>query len=171
MKKVLFSLAIALITSVGIANAQAVKLGHIDTGKLLELMPEMKGAQDDLKKISDDMQGQFESMQKELEKKYMDYQEAVNNKVSDAVLAIKEQELKDMNNRIEEYKQAASESLGVKQEEIVKPILDKAKKAIEDVAKDGNYMYIFDSAQGGGILYGMESQDIMPLVKKKLGIL
>jgi outer membrane protein len=51
----------------------------------------------------------------------------------------------------------------------LKPIIDKAKKAIEDVAKENGYTYIFDSSVGV-LLYYENSDDIMTLVKKKLGL-
>ena len=49
----------------------------------------------------------------------------------------------------------------------LEPILSKARKAIEDVATEGGFTYIFDKSQGS-ILYAQESENILPLVKKKL---
>ena len=58
-----------------------------------------------------------------------------------------------------------------RQSELMKPLVDRAKKAIEEVAKENGYSYIFDTSTGvGALLYTPESDDIMPLVKKKLGI-
>jgi len=51
----------------------------------------------------------------------------------------------------------------------LQPIIDKAKKAIDDVAKDGNYTLILDSSVGV-VLYSIDGDDILPAVKKKLGI-
>ena len=48
-------------------------------------------------------------------------------------------------------------------------ILTKARNAIEEVAKSGNYTYIFDKSIGS-ILYANESENILPQVKKKLGL-
>ena len=56
------------------------------------------------------------------------------------------------------------------EEKLLRPIIDKAKKAIEDVAKENNFTYIFDSGVGV-LLYQNDSDDIMPMVKKKLGLL
>jgi outer membrane protein len=77
--------------------------------------------------------------------------------------------LKDLENRIKAYEQQAETYLQEKQEELLKPILDKAKKAIEEVAKENGYNYVFDSGYGL-LLYSDESDDILSLVKKKLGI-
>ena len=47
--------------------------------------------------------------------------------------------------------------------------MSKARAAIEDVAKEGKFTYIFDSSMGS-ILYADESENVMTLVKKKLGL-
>jgi Skp family chaperone for outer membrane proteins len=47
--------------------------------------------------------------------------------------------------------------------------LSKARKAIEDVAIEGDFTYIFDKSQGS-ILYAQESENILALVKKKLNL-
>ena len=49
------------------------------------------------------------------------------------------------------------------------PIIEKARKAIQQVAEEGNYVYIFD-AKDGNIIHADESQNILPLVKAKLGL-
>ena len=61
------------------------------------------------------------------------------------------------------------EALQKKQQEIMEPIITKARKAIEDVFNEEGYTYIFDKSSGS-ILFAKETEDIMPLVKKKLGI-
>jgi outer membrane protein len=55
---------------------------------------------------------------------------------------------------------------------MLKPIIDKAKKAVEDVGKEKGLIYVFDvSGELGTILYhSNESVDVLPLAKAKLGI-
>jgi outer membrane protein len=53
---------------------------------------------------------------------------------------------------------------------IYKPILEKANKAIAEVAKENGFTYILDLAQGGVIFYSETSTDILPLTKQKLGL-
>ena len=45
----------------------------------------------------------------------------------------------------------------------------KQQQAIADVAKENGYSYIFD-VSAGALLYQPDSDDILPLVKKKLGL-
>ena len=56
-----------------------------------------------------------------------------------------------------------------KEQELLEPILAKARTAIENVAKEGEFTYIFDSSMGS-ILYANESENVMSLVKNKLGL-
>ena len=51
---------------------------------------------------------------------------------------------------------------------LLTPIIDRAKEAIRDVAKENGYTYIFDSAVGVTLYEG--GDDVLPLVKKKLGL-
>ena len=80
-----------------------------------------------------------------------------------------ESDLQAMGARLEENRQNAEKRLEARQEELLKPIVDRAKKAIEEVGKENGYTYIFDAGVGA-VLYSQDSDDIMPLVKKKLGL-
>ena len=51
----------------------------------------------------------------------------------------------------------------------MQPFIDKAKKAIDDVAKEKGYTYILDTSTGS-VLYWEGGDDIMMYVKEKLGI-
>jgi len=75
----------------------------------------------------------------------------------------------DLSNRIEAFQSSAQEDLQKKEQELLQPIIDLAKKAIEEVAKEQGYTYILDTAYGI-VLFADPSDDIMPLVKKKLNL-
>jgi Skp family chaperone for outer membrane proteins len=100
------------------------------------------------------------------EKRYNDY---VANQAgwTDLIRQTKQREIQDMSARIQEFQENAQKQLQEREAELTKPIIDRAKKAIEDVAREGGYTYIFD---GAGLLYSQDSEDIMPAVKRKLGI-
>ena len=51
----------------------------------------------------------------------------------------------------------------------MKPIMDKITAAIEEVAKENGYTYIFDGSVGF-VLYADETTDVSDLVKGKLGL-
>jgi outer membrane protein len=87
----------------------------------------------------------------------------------DAIKSIKQQELQDLGSRIEDFRQNAQESIQKKKEELYGPILKKAEDAIKETAKEKSYAYIFDISSGS-FLYAQESDDIMGMVKAKLGV-
>ena len=110
----------------------------------------------------------LKAMQEELQKKYTDYQER-QSQMTELIRKTKEQEITDLNTRINTYRQSAEQRLQEKEKELLQPIIDRAKQAIADVAKENGYSYIFD-VSAGALLYQPESDDILPLVKKKLGL-
>ena len=167
MRKFVVMLALGLM--VGTASfAQAQKFGYVNSQELLSSMPEIAKAENDMKVFAKQYQDQLESMEKEGQKKVQEYQ-AGEKTMTDAVKTVKQKELQDLQARIESYQQTAQEKVGKKKEELYKPILEKADKAIKDVAKEKGYAYVFDTGNGS-ILYANETDNILPLVKTKLGI-
>ncbi len=145
-----------------------VKLGWIVSQDLLNSMPEKVKADSDLSKYAREFQNQIESMMKEYQTKGEALQKSAAT-LSDAIKEVKVKELQDLQNRIESIQQSAKDKVGQKQQDLYQPIIDKAEKAIAAVAKEGGYDYIFDK-NGGTLLYGREGDNILPLVKKKMGI-
>lgn len=150
----------------GIAQ-NAKKFGHIDTQALLTAMPERTKAQEELKKAAQDLQDQLEIMQVEYNKKYQNYLQKQDS-ISALVKRTIEQELVEMQQRIQEFQANAQQDLQKQEADLFQPIMEKAKKAIEEVGKENGFIYIFDA---NTLLFkSQESTDILPLVKKKLGI-
>ena len=171
MKKAVIILTLALLAVGGHAYAQkTVKLGHINSSELMQIMPGKDSVQTILEKELADLETQLKAMQAEMEQRYNEYMER-QSQMSDLIKRTKQQEIQDMGNRIEAFNQDAQKQMQERQEALLKPIVDRAKKAIEDVAKENGYSYIFDTSTNvGAILYQQDSDDIMPLVKKKLGL-
>ena len=167
MKKTLIVMAICLFAFGGNAMAQKnLKLGHINSQELMQIMPGRDSVQTVLQGEGTELETTLKQMQAEAEKRYNDY---VANQAgwTELIRQTKQREIQDMSARIQEFQENAQKQLQDREAELTKPIIDRAKKAIEDVAREGNYTYIFD---GAGLLYSQDSEDIMPLVKKKLGI-
>ena len=167
MKKTLIAIAICLLAFGGNAMAQKnLKLGHINSQELMQIMPGRDSVQNVLQNEVTELENTLKQMQAEAEKRYNDY---VANQAgwTELIRQTKQREIQDMSARIQEFQENAQKQLQDREAELTKPIIDRAKKAIEDVAREGGYTYIFD---GAGLLYSNDSEDIMPQVKKKLGI-
>lgn len=148
---------------------QKVKFGHLNSNDLLDAMPDKSDAQKKLQDYSKQLEDQLLAMQEELEKKYNEYLEKKDN-MTDLIKKSKEEELISLQQRIQTFQTNAQQELQKKEQELLKPIIDKAKKAIEDVCKENGYTYVFDTGTGALLYYPKDSDDILPLVKKKLGI-
>lgn len=167
MKKTCIVIAMALLT-LGTAFAQKnVKLGHIDSNELLKIMPGRDSAQAQLQREMTELEDQLREMQMELQNLYNDYM-AKESQMSDLIKKTKQSELQDKGARIEEFQKNAQIRLQESEKALLTPIIDRAKEAIRDVAKENGYTYIFDSAVGVTLYEG--GDDILPLVKKKLGL-
>ena len=166
MRKTIFTIC---FVALGFCSVKAQdKLGYINSNELLSIMPESVAMQDELQSYAKGLESSLGAMQAEGEKKLADYQQNEAT-MSELVKQDKIRELENIQQRILEFQQNAQESLSAKEQELITPILDKARKAIDEVAKEGNFTYIFD-ASTGNILYANENENILPLVKAKLGL-
>jgi len=169
MKKSLVLFLAAMFAFGTAAFAQkTVKIGHINSTDLMQIMPGKDSAQAAFEAEVKVVEGELKAMQDELQAKYNDYQERRNN-MTELIRTTKEQEIRDLDTRIQTYKQNAEQKLREKETELLQPIIDRAKQAIADVAKENGYTYILDTS-AGTVLYQQEGDDILALVKKKLGL-
>ncbi len=145
------------------------KFGHIDSNKLMESMPDKVSAKTALETFAKDLETQMQTMQGELQNKYQSYV-AEKASLTDFVRQTKEQELQDLQQRIQTFQGTAQQELQKKEMELLKPIIQKAQDAIKEVGKENGFTYIYDIGTGAIVYYSEESIDILPMVKKKLGI-
>ena len=170
MKRILGILLIAVLVSGSSVFAQKdYKFGHINSNELLSLMPERDSARTELQDYSQMLQQEMEAMQVELQNKYAVFVEKQDS-YSDLVRQSKETELQEMNQRIQGFQQTAQQDLQQKEAELFQPIMDKAQAAIEATAKANGFSHVFDISAGGLIYFSDKSIDILPIVKKELGI-
>jgi outer membrane protein len=149
--------------------AQTGKFGHINSQELLTAMPESDSAQAAMQQLQETYELQFEEMQVEWNNRYEEY---LTNRdtYTDLIRQTKEAEITEMQSRIDQFQQMASQDLQNKQNELLSPIIEKANNAIREVAEENGFVYVFDVAQGNPVYFSEESIDILPLVKEKLGI-
>ena len=165
MKKITFLTLLCILTLSSIAQN---KFGYIDSQELMSLMPESKEYETKITEFAKSLEQQLSAMEGEREALYIKFQNNAET-YTDLVKQDKETEFNALNQRVESFKQNAQIAVQNKQQELLEPILAKARKAIEDVATEGGYTYIFDRGNGT-ILYAKESENVLLLVKKKLGL-
>lgn len=168
MRKGFLLLAVALLFS-GAGFAQGtIKFGYINFQKLITSMPATDSAQVKLKNFEQQLQNQLQTMGQDYQQKVQAYQNNVGT-MSDLIKQTKEQEISDLQQRITDFRNSASTDIQKKQQELFQPIIKKVKDAITAVGKEYHYTYILDVSQGV-VLYYTNGDNVMPLVKKKLGL-
>ena len=165
--KTLLIAATLLIGATSFSNAQS-KIAHIDTQALLTSMPEMKTAQGQLEKLQKTYDTEIKAMAKEFETKVQQYGNEEGSKTQEEnekrIL-----EVQGMEKNISAYRQQAMEDLRKKELDVYQPILDKARAAIQKVARDQGINYVMDATAGSGLLLA-DGKDLLVDVKKELGI-
>jgi outer membrane protein len=162
----LFSLVV-LVASFGYSQA-TLKLGHIDSNEILSMMPETDSLQNELKNYAEYLDQQMNAMAMEYQTKITNYQDNVAT-MSDLIRQTKEKEITDLQARIQAFQQSADQDLSTKQAELVNPLIEKVKNAINAVGRENSYTYILDVG-AGAVVFFEGGDDVLPLVKKKLGI-
>ncbi|MEA1896939.1 MAG: OmpH family outer membrane protein [Bacteroidota bacterium] len=165
----LLILVLILGTSATVFGQKSYKFGHINSQELMAVMPERDSAQAVLEGFAKKLEDQLDIMQVEYNNKLQTYL-ADRDNLTELIKQAKEQELNDMQTRIQGFEQSAQQEMQRKQGELMQPIVDKAQKAIQTVAVEQGFLYIFDIAAGSLIYFSDDSVDILPMVKESLGI-
>ncbi len=160
---------VALFLCAANVGAQNLKFGHINSQELMIAMPERDSAEVKLKNYAKQLQEQIETLQVEFNKKYQDYLQKKAT-FTDAIREMKEKELNDLDQRSKEFEQTAQQDYQRQQGELMKPIVEKANATIQKVAKANGFIYVFDISSGAVTYFSDQSIDILPMVKKELGL-
>lgn len=162
-KKIFLALAIALPS---IAFAQS-KFGVVDAQSVMNLMPETKTAEEQLAAASKTYETEHDKLTEEINKKYQEYQ-ALPEDTPAAIRERRQQEISDLDQRIQAFLQNAQQDLARQQQNLMAPIQEKLINAIKAVGQEQGFTMIFPD--GVGIYTGTDVIDVTPAVKTKLGI-
>jgi len=160
-----------LIAFLAVGTGMAQKYAFVDTEYILNNIPSYKAAQDQLNQLSVNWEKEVKAKFDEVEKLYKAYQ-------NDAVLLTREMKKKRENEIVNKEKAAKDlqnkyfgpeGSLFQKRQELVKPIQDEIYNAVKELAVEGNYAVIFDTAGSVSMLYTNPRYDLSDDVLEKLG--
>ena len=151
------------------AMAQSLKIGHVNSQEIIALMPEVETMNTQMKEAQDAWEKELLKSREEYYAKIKAFQDAQAT-MTESIKQARQSELADMEQRIIHLTQAATDDLQKKNQELAAPILDKVKKAMNDVAAENNFTYVFDTTTQTIVYMGPSANDITPLVKKKLNL-
>lgn len=164
MKKTIL-MVLVLLFSAGITTSAQGKYGHINSQEIMKQMPGVDSLQFKIQLFQQQMQDLYQSMVDEYQTKKEKFDKEAGTMTS-SVRKVKEDELITLQNRIMEFQNTVQSDIEEEQYRLLKPYQDTLQKAIDDVAKEKGFTYIFDTQ----ILLYSGGEDITPFIKAKLGI-
>lgn len=156
-----------LFLVVGATMSAQSKIAHINSQALISEMPEVKEAQAQLEKLQKTYQTEIEASMKEYQTKLQTYSADAQNQ-TEVTNQARQKELAGMEQNLQQYQQQAAQDIQKKQADLLKPLIDKARAAIQKVAKAQGFDYVIDATPGGALIL-FEGKDLMAEVKTELG--
>jgi len=165
MKKIII---VAIATLATIPVFAQTKFAHVNLAELVQLMPEADAAREQMAASQKEAQETFQAMYEEYQSKVQKYQQNAST-WNQTIKESKEKELADIQQRLNEFDQSIQEELSQQQQTLMAPIQQKATEAINKLAKEGGYAYVFPS---GAMIYvdPKQTTDLTPAARKALGI-
>jgi len=171
MKKIVSIVAVVMgLIMVGNNSVKAQagnKIGYISLQELIPSMAEYKKADTALNDYQNALGQQFDDMRKEYYEKDSVLNSKDSAKFTRAQLEMKRREVNELLVKLQGWQQQAQQMYQQKQQELIAPIQKKAVDAVEAVAKENGYAYVLSRE---ALLVSPPAENILPLVKKKLGI-
>ncbi len=168
MKKIVAIVLVATTLSLGGNKLQAqTKFGFISLSEMITDMPEYKKADSSMKDYQSALNQNFEDMKSEFNEKDSLLSSKDTVKYTRAQLEIKRKQLGELYLKLQGYQQQAGQLYQQKQQDLMAPIQKKATDVVQAVAKENGYTYVFLK---DALLVSPPADDLLPLVKKKLGL-
>jgi len=168
--KVLFLLAIAFMLSLFVNAQRGVRIGYIDTEYILENVPEYQEATSQLESKVQKWKVEIEKKLTEIEKKKSDLR---NEGVLLTIELIKEREEDILieENKILDYQQkrfGPNGDLMIQKKQLIQPIQDQIFAAVQDIATNKKYDFIFDKSADVVMLFSAERFDMSEQVLRAI---
>lgn len=165
---VLLSVFVVLFLFSGTGIAQ--KIGYVNSQQILANYKEAQDAQEQLDKLNQQWEAEAQEMQQQFQEKGKQL-ESQSLLLSEERQKEKQAELQELYQQIQQYqnqKWGESGEFYRKQQEIMKPIIDKVNEAIRKIGEEENFDYIFDTVAGNILYAGPNQQDLTQIVLDEL---
>jgi len=158
--------ALAVLLAAAQSPAAELKVGVVDQRRGILTTEQGKSAQKELEKLAEQRKAALKPAQEEFTKKQEEL-EAQRFVLSETALEERMLELEKQRRELERDVQAVRDELQVQERKLLKPILDKWAKAVEDLGKEKGFDVILDRSTPG-ILYHSSALDITELVIQRV---
>ncbi len=165
MKKHLFYLLITALLTSALVEAQSqrgVRIGYIDMEYILESVPEYQEA-------TIQLEGKVQRWKKDIENQQKDIDQMKLNLSNERMLLTKElieereEDIKIKEDQLFQYQQdrfGPKGDLIIQKRQLVQPVQDQVFAAVQEIASNRQYDFIFDKSADVVMLYAAERNDI-----------
>lgn len=171
MKKVILAALIVFLSlyTTKLFGQTSEQIAFINSKEILDVMPQRIEASKSLNDLNKKYKDELVVMQNDYNKKYSDFI-SYQNSMAENIRLRRMQELKELENHINEFMKVAQEDVSNKEMELMTPLRQKVKETIYQVGVENGYICIYDLANPTIVFVTPDAVDITPLVKQKLGI-
>lgn len=161
-------LILAAVMVAGASTVNAQKSGYISVDQVMALMPELAKIDTVLQKYqADSINTEFASLIQEYNYKDSLLTKTDTTKIPVAVKRQHRQDLEQIAYQVQNWQQISQNAMQSKQQSLLAPVYQKVYGAINAVAKENNYAFVYAQE---ALLVAPPSDNLLPLVAKKLNI-
>ncbi len=166
MKKFV-TLGLIVMGLVGLSStSEAQKIGYISADEVIALMPEAAKVDTQLNEYQQALYTQAQIKKDEFDQKVAKFYQD-SGKLSNSLKEVQRKELQTEVQELSGAEQKIQQQFDAKRQELSLPIQRKLQAAIQEVAKENGYTYVFPRE---ALLVMPPADDLGSLVKRKLGL-
>ena len=166
MKQIL--LIIALVSTFSATGIAQVKIGHVNSQEILAALPERAVNEEKVQNFAKQKELKIQGMYNEYQEMIQKFQSLPEDATQTERTDLQNQ-IVDIEKRIQDNQTEAQSSIQAFENELIGPMVDKVRNAINAVAAENGFSYILDTSSGL-VVYMDGGEDIGPLVKQNLGL-
>ena len=165
------ALGAAVLAAAPAASAQQ-KLGYVDSQVILQALPEFQSVRQEVDRMATTWQGELTAMAREIEQMERDY-------AARELLYTPEErdrrrgEIEARRTEAEQYRRrkfGPDGELFREEQTRMRPVQQRVLEAVEDVAEEGDYAFVFDRTGDVLFLYARPALNLTDLVLERLGV-
>lgn len=161
-------LLLAAVMVAGASTVNAQKSGYISVDQVMSLMPELARIDTVLQRYqADSINTEFASLIQEYNYKDSILNKTDTTKIPAAVKRQHRQDLEQIAYQVQNWQQISQQAMQSKQQELLAPVYQKVYGAINAVAKENNYSFVYAQE---ALLVAPPSDNLLPMVAKKLNV-
>ena len=150
------------------STAMAQKTGYISLDQVVAIMPEVAKIDTQMQKFqADSINAEFEALVRDY--KYYDsiMNSADTSRMTKNVKGENSQKLQTYAYQIQNWQQISQNIYQQKQQQLLEPVYRKVMTAIQTIAKEKGYTYIYDKSV---LIIGPQGDDLLPAVAQRLKV-